>query len=704
MLIIANLNISTVFSQKTFLRIPVLAATFLFASFQASSLQTTQTDANYYEEGKTLLENDRVSEAISIWEEAYEELSEPDYRIGQAYLSIVAAQKMNGKYKKASEIYTWGLQGSFSDHDREFLLDELDYLEPLISRDQKKILEEKVKNSDNSIFNYLDSFWGEEDPTPLTDYNERLIEHWRRVAYCKENFTYSSKQKLDDRAEIYIRYGDPYYRKSGELIYNSGTVSRLLEARLYTRINEESITADVKNTAKFNLETNVRQMHGYPRFDVWVYESLTDNIRSTVFLFGSEDGSDNFKRKNSLEDFIPRSAYRTYGEEGVPISNQSNSQGGTDRASNSIGQGNQSVSSQVPAISITPALLFQIMYYEQFAAIDEYFGNAYENMLSTYSDRSARISKSLVRQFESSNSGRLIAIQRSAPDKFSQDANGLMSLSLDSHHYRFLNENNEPYVKIFAITDASDAILYNQLAQENRITQNPLKNYQLRTGVLALNGDEEKPTLIQEDDTPVRTSMDVTPHSIFDVKYEKNDDRLLKIAGQLIEEDSTENTFHQESSFEESTRALASKDISVPESLNTNEIEISDIIIGYPWNGEHKKQEFVPFKISHDYTIPEGRNLNLYYEIYNLEENENGNARFKLNYQVKEESRFFDFLRKTEDPITVTLENEIPTDRYEQVLEIETSDFEPGTYNLNFSIEDEVANTVLERQYQFVIE
>ena len=43
---------------------------------------------------------------------------------------------------------------------------------------------------------------------PVTEANERLLEHYRRVAFALENFgTYASP--WDDRGNAYIRYGDP---------------------------------------------------------------------------------------------------------------------------------------------------------------------------------------------------------------------------------------------------------------------------------------------------------------------------------------------------------------------------------------------------------------------------------------------------------------------------------------------------------------
>ncbi len=54
----------------------------------------------------------------------------------------------------------------------------------------------------------LDRFWARRDPAPLTDANERLVEHYRRVAHAREHFS-EGADPWDARGEVYIRYGAP---------------------------------------------------------------------------------------------------------------------------------------------------------------------------------------------------------------------------------------------------------------------------------------------------------------------------------------------------------------------------------------------------------------------------------------------------------------------------------------------------------------
>lgn len=51
-------------------------------------------------------------------------------------------------------------------------------------------------------------FWKSRDPAPLTPANERLVEHYRRVAYARALYA-QGKFPWDDRGEVYVRLGQP---------------------------------------------------------------------------------------------------------------------------------------------------------------------------------------------------------------------------------------------------------------------------------------------------------------------------------------------------------------------------------------------------------------------------------------------------------------------------------------------------------------
>ncbi len=56
---------------------------------------------------------------------------------------------------------------------------------------------------------FIRNLWNSKDPTPTTDLNERLIEHFRRIRFAHENFPDIIPPYYDDRGKVYVKYGKP---------------------------------------------------------------------------------------------------------------------------------------------------------------------------------------------------------------------------------------------------------------------------------------------------------------------------------------------------------------------------------------------------------------------------------------------------------------------------------------------------------------
>ncbi len=53
------------------------------------------------------------------------------------------------------------------------------------------------------------AFWARRDPSPGTEDNEALEEHWRRIRHASKEFTTNDAGWKTDRGRIYIRHGQP---------------------------------------------------------------------------------------------------------------------------------------------------------------------------------------------------------------------------------------------------------------------------------------------------------------------------------------------------------------------------------------------------------------------------------------------------------------------------------------------------------------
>ena len=73
------------------------------------------------------------------------------------------------------------------------------------------------------VRNFIDAFWNASDPLFLTRYNERLLEHYSRVAYSNLRFGIPGKPGWKtDRGEIVLRYGEPLKRTRYRPRINAG--------------------------------------------------------------------------------------------------------------------------------------------------------------------------------------------------------------------------------------------------------------------------------------------------------------------------------------------------------------------------------------------------------------------------------------------------------------------------------------------------
>lgn len=92
-------------------------------------------------------------------------------------------------------------------------LDEVTAAE--IFRDITDIVFEKDREEFDNAGNIKDKqvffrrFWKSRDPSPATDYNERVVEHYRRLNHARQNFHINMRNGYDDRGRIYIKHGEP---------------------------------------------------------------------------------------------------------------------------------------------------------------------------------------------------------------------------------------------------------------------------------------------------------------------------------------------------------------------------------------------------------------------------------------------------------------------------------------------------------------
>lgn len=118
-----------------------------------------------------------------------------------ANLSLAFVYLEMEKFNLFSKRY---LQGCVGLYDREWIQRLLDDIVDILPTAEQKIM--KTFRIDGDFFL---NFWTSRDPNPITEENERLIEHYRRLEYARNQYPGKDISAYDDRGKIYVRYGEP---------------------------------------------------------------------------------------------------------------------------------------------------------------------------------------------------------------------------------------------------------------------------------------------------------------------------------------------------------------------------------------------------------------------------------------------------------------------------------------------------------------
>lgn len=685
----------------------------MFSDSMAFINESDITSVNYFKQGKKEAEKGNYEKAIEIWEEAYANLPSPDFRIGQCYIEIVTSKKIKSKYKKAVSLYNWGLDDKNLETSEQALFREIEYLRPIVGYGNYRDLKKKIDKKDTTVYQDIRNFWELKDPTPFSDYNERLIEHWERVAYATTEFKRSNRKDLDERADIYIKYGSPDVTRHGIINYDSGFVNNLLKDRIGLNLHGSSSSNETREMRIFNLETKIRHLHQSPEYEIWIYHQLAGKTKSTIYLFGNDGSSSTFRKMDSVEDFIPNSAFSmTRRNRSLShIDNVTGSGSGDDGSNVEVSDvGNVTLDRDaifggggdpVQPTFITPGLILQMMYYRHFSALDPYFGTALSRMLSRYQNQLMRVPVSLGREFENTNKGEMIQLRRSAPEEISVYKKNIAEISMDAFSYRFINENNEPYVKVFVKSTPGQALLYDQLKNNNRIDDGLTQNYTIMNGVKLL-GSNQKILSEQTDSTQLGPGVNEEVTAEFNLKY-VNDISGIIVGSELYNPSQEAGKGLADGlPFEKQLKGIGNLEMDIPEALNNRDFEMGDIIFGY--NTDKKlSNNFVSFQISHNREIPQGKDLYMYYELYQLEQNPSGKAKFTFKYDIKAKSKGIRLFGKDRDDLSITLNNETLEDRYSNTLVIDTSRLRPGDYKINIEVRDINSGRNIKRSFDFSI-
>ncbi len=643
-----------------------------------------------YQQGLEQLYRGQVDEALLIWEQNYEESARVDARIGFEYIRIITEREFDDRFETATEMYYKALMNSTGVNSRIAIRQEIERLKAIAGDGIYRQWTKWWETEKRELYSDIRGFWIQLDPTPSRVVNERLIEHWQRIAEARKRFTKNRATiyGTDDRALIYIRYGEPDRTQSGILTLQDLNVKPWLERQIIQRndrLREDREMSEIQSTpdtAQFysamhveTLEFIIYNNHHYPEYEVWFYDDIATQGNDPVpFIFGTNIRNDQFELRRGVDDFIPERAYN------VDAFSERNMKAFT-RA------------------GITPAIMLQLLYYEQLSTIDSFFEDRLNQLRDRVLEQGREAFTGMDLNFKKETNELIHQRKLQAPQQLSSIESRIPSIPINVYQYRFLDENQNPYLVTFLESEPREAFLIdfsrnrpdgvflNDIRQTESLTElvpiyileHSLQKYDSDWNIIEKETEEPEFSLQRDEFKPGALS-------VFRSAHEHRGQR--SVSAELKNTDEDSRSLALDTPYPKSTRGLGSLHFREPEPLlaHPDSLQLADIVLGFDLE-ENRDEQMFPFTVANNQAIPWRENLVLHFEVYNLEVQPNGFSRFELTYRILPVDDSGELLTDQAEFI-LTLNFTSEENRLIEDLEIETADMRPGLYDLRLQITD----------------
>jgi GWxTD domain-containing protein len=650
-----------------------------------------------FDRGTAELQQGNINEALDIWYEAYQKSEEVDSRIGFEFIRTVAKNDLYSYFETATTLYYRALVDGKGPYSRVALKQEIDRLSPVVGDGVSRQWNEWWQHQPDELGTDMRGYWVQQDPTPSKITNERLIEHWKRITEASTRFTKnrSTIYGADDRALIYIRYGEPDRIRNGILTLQSSNIRPWLESQLQQTASASELESAPKDIELRDTELTNRMLdamyryHQYPEYEIWFYENLYSTQQEPIiFLFGTDVNTNRFTLQTSLEDFIPERAYNPE----------------RDR--------DEDEEFDFVRAGITPALMLQLIYYEQLAQTDPFFESRINDLKDDVLEQGIQAYQGMDLQFRTESRNMVNQKITEAPVEKSSYEDDLPQIPFQIHHYRFIDPENGPSILTYIESSPQEAFLIDYYRnRELNSTEDSLQtgtnvldrlpfyelNHYLQTytkeWTIAESYSEEPPLIIERNaNGPVSSTYVISEH-----KQQNNQSASVELVNLNPDSKSINNTL-----FSSTLRGRNKMQFRQPAPLvqHKDSLELADLVLGY--QSEENVTPPYSFAVANDQMIPFGETLILHLEVYNLARMDSGFTQFELTYRIFPIDSEGNLLSdQTEFILTLNFTNEETT--VIEDLEIETADLGPGLYELILNITDTQNKQVKERAIRFEV-
>ena len=223
-----------------------------------------------WQRGRAMIDAGDVEGGLLFWIDVRDSLTAAgnhDPRIGTQFVEAVAEHGLGRFTEAATEMFYWGLsgRGPFADEIRDEILEEGRRTFTLTDSVVADYWIEAGREDPESLAIAIKTYWIERDPTPTTPVNERLVEHWQRIAHARRTY--------------------------GEFI---------------ERAEREGINSAERRSAGISDEDWAR-VDRQPQYEIWRYAKPYERD-FYYYLFGNVEGVGRFQLVEGLHRLLPSNA------------------------------------------------------------------------------------------------------------------------------------------------------------------------------------------------------------------------------------------------------------------------------------------------------------------------------------------------------------------------------------------------------------
>jgi GWxTD domain-containing protein len=151
---------------------------------------------------------------------------------------------------------------------------------------------------------YLDRYWKDRDPTPLSAQNEERDKFYQRVRYANEHYGIAGviKGMLSDRGRIYVRYGEP--DEIRQQVMPTGNQSLQQVAREIALVDDDPAYIQLRRKGGVGSDERAFELWTYIRVLGSEVERLSGGSQRRMvrkFVFVDEEGYGNYTLRYSSE-------------------------------------------------------------------------------------------------------------------------------------------------------------------------------------------------------------------------------------------------------------------------------------------------------------------------------------------------------------------------------------------------------------------